>query len=149
MPTASTPFCNVTTIVPGPMSGASCAAEPLGVVELHGEEHHVGRPELARVVAGPHAREVRVALGARQPQPVATEGVEMRATRHERDIAPRLRQPPAEVAADASRSEHDDLHDNLTGRGWGLGTRARAHAFARRAAADARALLVGFGSYPA
>jgi hypothetical protein len=54
-----------------------------------------------------------VAFRADDAQAIAPNRLEVRATRHESDIAPGLGQPAAEVAADATRAKHDDLHNGL------------------------------------
>ena len=83
----------------------------LDVPQLDAEHHDVDRRERRRIVASPSTlRKRHVASRALDAQSVLAHRGEMRAARDERDIVARLREPRAEVAADAAGADHRDAH---------------------------------------
>ena len=80
------------------------------LVRLDGEDHDVLRTSVSSLVeCGSAADHLRAVL-ADDSHPGASNGVEVRATRDERDVLTGGGQPPADVAANRTRTDDGDLH---------------------------------------
>ena len=90
------------------------------VVQLHGEEDDVHRPDRGGIVGGVDARDVHIARGAEDAQPMLAHRREMRAPGDERHICTGGRQAPAEIPADAAASENGDAHPRILRSGFGF-----------------------------
>ena len=112
----STPFWNVKTVAPLATSGSQASGGALRVAHLDREQDGIGRRNLARVGHHLHGLEVQRAELAVETQTASPHGLQMRAARHEGHVVAGRRQARAEVAADAARPHHRNLHGVITTR---------------------------------
>ncbi len=85
----------------------------LGVAHLHREQDGIGLLDLARVSGNAHLREREFSQFRIEPQALGLHGLQMAAARDECDVIASRSKARAEVAADAARPHHNDLHDVL------------------------------------
>ena len=105
------------------MSGASSGVAESGVVELHGKQHHINRPDLGRVVGRDDVLEVEIAVRTLDPQSVRAERLQVGAACEEGDVGAGLREPAAEVPAEPAAADDGDAHSAFYNsrpltRGW-------------------------------
>ena len=92
------------------------AGRAFRVAHLDREQDGIRRRNLARVGHHLHGIEVQRAQLAVQTQTVSAHRLQMRATRDEGHVVAGRRQARAEVAADAARAHHRELHGVITTR---------------------------------
>ena len=92
-------------------------AGALHVPQLGGEEHDVDRSDLGRIVGGVGGRDLNVAVGAGDAEPLFPDRLQVSAAGDEGDIAAGGGEPGAEIAADPARAHHRDLHGDRFGHG--------------------------------
>src|SRR5262249_9321747 len=90
----------------GTYERARLLAGRLRIPQLDGEQHHVDRSNLLRVVGNVEILEMKVAERALYAQAIAANGIAMRATRNEGHVVSGRGHSPAERTSDAAR-RHD------------------------------------------
>jgi hypothetical protein len=81
------------------------------IPQLHRQPHHVGDPDVRRVVRSADTRQMKVAERALDPQAAGAHRLEVPSARDEMHVRPGLLQPRPEVPPDPTRTNDRDTHE--------------------------------------